>query len=145
MKVTRMAAPLGAIVSDLDLKTVSADQWAELNALFCQHHVLVFPGQSLTPDAQVDFAGLWGPLIPFPYGGLPDYPNIIELKNQGKAKDVNQHWHSDMTYVEIPPPASVIEPEFKLSFDTFTLFESVRTKSGLRYEIREEWALSRLY
>jgi taurine dioxygenase len=108
MKVTRMAAPLGAIVSDLDVTSVNADQWAELNELFCQHHVLVFPGQNLTPDAQVAFAGLWGPLIPFPYGGLPDYPNIIELKNHGKATDVNQHWHSDMTYNEQPPKLTML-------------------------------------
>lgn len=103
-----MAAPLGAIVSGLDVRQVGAGQWQALNELFCQHHVLVFPQQDLTPEDQTRFAALWGSLIPFPYGGLPDHPNLIELKNKGKAQDVNQHWHSDMTYNERPPKLTML-------------------------------------
>ena len=103
-----MAAPLGAVVSDIDVRQVGPEQWQVLNQLFCQHHVLVFPQQDLSPDDQTRFAGLWGSLIPFPYGGLPDHPNLIELKNKGKAQDVNQHWHSDMTYNEHPPKLTML-------------------------------------
>ena len=103
-----MAAPLGAIVTGLDVRDADADQWAELNALFCRHHVLVFPEQDLTEEDQVRFAGLWGKLIPFPYGALPGHPNLIELKNRGKDKDVNQHWHSDMSYNPLPPKLTML-------------------------------------
>ncbi len=108
MQIQRMSAPLGAVVSGLDIRKTSDDQWHELNDLFCQHHVLVFPDQQLSPDDQVEFAQRWGELIPFPYGGLPDQPNLIELKNRGKNKDVNQHWHSDMTYNERPPKLTML-------------------------------------
>ena len=108
MRVTKMAAPLGAIVEDLDVRKVGEDEAATLNQLFGEHHVLVFPKQELTPDEQIAFAQHWGELVPFPYGSLPGYPNIIELRNRGKKRDVNQHWHSDMTYDPRPPKLTML-------------------------------------
>jgi len=116
MEVTKMAAPLGAVVKGVDVRNVGAADWQALNELFCQHHVLVFPEQTLTPEQHIAFASLWGEPIPFPYGALPEHPNIIELKNRGKGRDVNQHWHSDMTYNENPPKLTMLyahkAPEF---------------------------------
>lgn len=108
MQISRMSAPLGAVVEEVDVTAVDDEQWQKLNQLLCQHHVLVFPDQRLTPQQQVDFASRWGELVPFPYGGLQDYPNIIELRNRGKSKDVNQHWHSDMTYNPCPPKLTML-------------------------------------
>ena len=108
MRVRQMAAPLGAVVEDLDVRTIDAETAKELNQLFCEHHVLVFPQQVLTPNDQIAFAEHWGELIPFPYGSLPGYPNIIELRNRGKSRDVNQHWHSDMTYDPAPPKLTML-------------------------------------
>ena len=48
MRVRQMAAPLGAVVEDLDVRTIDAETVKALNQLFCQHHVLVFPQQDLT-------------------------------------------------------------------------------------------------
>ena len=108
MNITKMSAPVGAIVEGLDLRNLDDEQFAEINTLFCEHHVLAFPGQDLTPDDQIAFASRFGELIPFPYMALPDYPNIIELRNKGKKRDVNQHWHSDMTYNQIPPKLTML-------------------------------------
>ncbi|MGB1190579.1 MAG: TauD/TfdA dioxygenase family protein [Pseudomonadales bacterium] len=108
MQVTRMAAPLGAIVEQLDVQDITAEQLSRVQQLFLEHKVLVFPDQNLTPEAHMAFAEHWGQLIPFPYGALPDYPNIIPLKNRGKSKDVNQHWHSDMTYSPMPPKLTML-------------------------------------
>ena len=108
MQVVRFAAPLGAVVEGLDVRSIDDDLWAELDALFCQHHVLVFPRQELTPEEQMAFAGRWGDLVRHPYAGLTDYPDIIELKNPGKSKDINQHWHSDMTYNSEPPKLTML-------------------------------------
>ena len=103
-----MSAPLGARVQGLDVRQVSDVQMQALNRLFSQHHVLVFPGQDLTPDEQIAFASRWGELVAHPYASMPDYPNIIELKNRGKKKDVNQHWHSDMTFNPEPPKLTML-------------------------------------
>jgi taurine dioxygenase len=103
-----MAAPLGAVIKGIDVRDVDDRQWTALNDLFCEHHVLVFPDQDLTPDDQIAFAARWGELVAHPYASMPDYPNLIELKNYGKRKDVNQHWHSDMTYNERPPKLTML-------------------------------------
>ena len=108
MQVTRLSAPLGAVIDNLDIRHISHDQWQTLNELFCQYHVLVFPAQDLTPEDQLAFASRWGELVPFPYMALPEHPNLIELRNTGKARDVNQHWHSDMTYHPAPPKLTML-------------------------------------
>ena len=108
MQVTRMAAPLGAVVEGIDVREVSAAGWRELNALFCEHHVLAFPGQDLSPTEQMAFARRWGELVRHPYAGLKEHPEIIRLGNPGKRRDVNQHWHSDMTYNAEPPKLTML-------------------------------------
>ena len=108
MQVRRLSAPLGAIVEDLDVREIDEALWHELNALFCEHHVLIFPSQNLRPEDQMAFANRWGELVRHPYAALADYPEIIELKNRGKRKDVNQHWHSDMTYNSQPPKLTLL-------------------------------------
>jgi taurine dioxygenase len=108
MQVTRLAAPLGAVVSGVDVTTVTDTDWQTLNELFCQHHVLVFPNQTLSPEEQMRFGERWGALVRHPYAGLASYPEIIELSNPGKRRDVNQHWHSDMTYNELPPKLTML-------------------------------------
>ncbi len=108
MQVKRMAAPLGAVITGVDVRELDDAAWHDLNALFIEHHVLAFPGQQLTPAQQMAFAGRWGELIRHPYNGLPEHPEIIELYNPGKRRDVNQHWHTDMSYEPLPPKLTML-------------------------------------
>ena len=107
-QVRRMSAPLGARVEGLDVRHIDQSTWQALNNLFCQYHVLVFPGQQLEPAEQMAFAQHWGELVRHPYAGLQSHPDIIELTNHGKKRDVNQHWHSDMSYNECPPKLTML-------------------------------------
>ncbi len=108
MQIRRMSAPLGAVIEDLDVRGAGDDVFAELKRLFAQYHVLVFPGQTLTPEQQMAFAARWGTLVRHPYAGMKSHPDIIELRNGGKARDINQHWHSDMTYNPAPPKLTML-------------------------------------
>ena len=99
---------MGAAVTGLDVKAVDQDTFKELDRLFCQHQVLVFPKQELTPNEQMNFASHWGSLVRHPYAGHKKFPELIELKNQGKSKDVNQHWHTDMSYNHLPPKLTML-------------------------------------
>ena len=107
---------MGAAVAGLDVKKVDAETFEVLDRLFCEHQVLVFPDQELTPEEQMNFASHWGPLVRHPYAGLNEFPEIIELTNRGKRKDVNQHWHTDMSYNLLPPKITMLyaheAPEF---------------------------------
>ncbi|MBQ75775.1 MAG: RNA 2',3'-cyclic phosphodiesterase [Gammaproteobacteria bacterium] len=42
---------------------------------------------------------------------------------------------------ESPPPAAIIPPCFTQEFSNFVLYESVSTRSGVRYDIINEWSL----
>jgi len=108
MKLTRLSAPLGAIIEDLDVRSSTPDSMQQLDNLFCRYKVLVFRNQSLSTEELLRFGARWGTLIRHPYAGLEAFPEIIELSNRGKAKDVNQHWHSDMTYNAAPPKLTML-------------------------------------
>jgi taurine dioxygenase len=122
MQVRRFAAPLGAVIEDVDVRQVDDSAWQKLDELFCQYHVLVFPGQTLTPADQMSFGRRWGPLVRHPYAALEEHPEIIELRNQGKARDINQHWHSDMTYNREPPKLTMLYAREAPSFGGDTAF-----------------------
>ncbi|MEQ8861454.1 MAG: TauD/TfdA family dioxygenase [Pseudomonadales bacterium] len=107
-RIERIGAPLGARVEGIDVREVDQDVWNALNALFLEHHVLVFPEQTLRPQDQIAFASLWGQLVRHPFAGMSEFPDIIELRNRGKRTDVNQHWHSDMTYNAAPPKLTML-------------------------------------
>ena len=99
---------MGAAIIELDVRMLDNQKFEVIDNLFCEHQVLVFPNQELTPEEQMRFASHWGSLIPHPYAGLKEFPQIIELKNRGKRKDVNQHWHTDMSYNSLPPKLTML-------------------------------------
>jgi len=134
MQVTRTAAPLGACVTGLDVRRLSAEQWQTLNQWFCEYKVLSFPGQELTPEQQISFARHWGELVRHPYAGMDEYPDIIELKNMGKRRDINQHWHTDMSYNAAPPKLTMLYAYSAPDFGGDTAFSN----QELAYEALSE-------
>ena len=108
MKVTRIAAPLGARIEGIDVRKANEVEWLEINQHFLAHQVIIFPNQNLTESDHIAFARRWGELVRHPYAGMKDFPDIIELQNTGKHKDINQHWHSDMTYNKVPPKFTML-------------------------------------
>ena len=108
MKIQRIGAPLGVLVEQVDVRTLTDAHWQDVQALFQQHQLLVFRGQQLTPEEHIAFGQRWGELVRHPYAGMNAHPDIIELRNSGKARDINQHWHSDMTYNATPPKLTML-------------------------------------
>lgn len=104
------------------MRTVSEQELATLNDWFCERHVLVFPGQELTPEEQMTFAQHWGELVRHPYAGLDEYPYIIELRNMGKGRDVNEHWHTDMSFNPAPPKLTMLYAHSAPDFGGDTAF-----------------------
>ncbi len=108
MDIARFAAPLGAVVTGVDVRNLDEPTLAELQAAFATHHVLAFRDQSLTPAEQKAFASRWGPLQQHPYNGTAEHPEVMRLENRGKAVDPNEHWHSDMSYAPVPPKLTML-------------------------------------
>ncbi len=111
MKIKRIAGALGADISGIDLRHgISEALAAELRAAWLEHQVIFLRGQPLTPQGFLDFAKAFGKPIEYPFvKGLDGFPEIIEVKKlEHERVNFGGIWHSDTTYLEVPPMASML-------------------------------------
>src|SRR5262245_48044639 len=108
MQVRRIAGALGAEVLGIDLSK-PFDQ-AALRKLWLEHVVLFFHDQKLSEEQFMRFALGWGEPVEYPLvKGLPGFPKIIEVKKlEHERQAFGAIWHSDTTYLERPPMASML-------------------------------------
>jgi len=111
-----------ADVSGVDLRNVTNDQFDQLYNAWLEFGVLRLRGQSLDEDELQAFSARFGPLEEIPMGRLPEEARnkiknryvtqlsniIVDGKPIGGLGNAEAAWHSDMTYVETSPPASVL-------------------------------------
>src|SRR6185369_15760418 len=111
LQIRRIAGALGAEVHGVDLSQPLADaQKAELRNAWLEHLVLFFRDQPLESEQFMTFARAWGEPIEYPFvKGLEGFREIIEVKKLEHEKvNFGGIWHSDTTYLEIPPMASML-------------------------------------
>jgi taurine dioxygenase len=110
-RIERIAGALGAEVSGLDLsRPLSEDTIAALRRAWLEHLVLFFRDQDLPPAAFLAFGRRFGEVIEYPFvKGLDDHPEIIPvLKLPHERVNFGGVWHSDTTYLDVPPMASML-------------------------------------
>jgi taurine dioxygenase len=123
-RVEPLTGSFGANVTDVALRDL--DEGEALLSLLEEHLVLVFRSQHLTHGEQSRVARLMGevtpahPVVP----GHPDFPEILELNAQQGGK--NARWHTDVTFVESPPAASVLVADHAPRFGGDTLWADAR-------------------
>ena len=104
----KKVGPVGAEVSNIDLRELSKEQVHEIKSAFLEFSVLVFRGQELNPDNLKKISLIWGkPQVHPVFKGMEDFPEIIEIKNLGEKYHTNAHWHSDVTFEDKPPDATL--------------------------------------
>jgi taurine dioxygenase len=127
--VLKRGAHLGAEITGVDLALpLSHDDFALIENAFVENQVLVFRDQDISLDQFVAFARRFGEITVHPFRsreagsnkladtGRQDYPELIILDNSGeKPPHSTDQWHSDESFRETPPAAtmlrSVITPE----------------------------------
>ena len=63
----------------------------------------------LNPEQLKSISTLWGePLVHPVFKGIDGHPEIIEIKNFGEKYHTNAHWHSDVTFEDSPPDATLL-------------------------------------
>jgi taurine dioxygenase len=121
IRTTAITPALGALVEGVDLAGITAGEFRQLHEIWKKHHVLVLRGQRLT-DAQFErFSAMLGELDPPPNQGagrksVPGHPNLYVVSNRksaageplGALGDGEASWHTDMSYLERPPFASML-------------------------------------
>ena len=111
MQVKKIAGALGAELSDVDLQQpLSPAQAEEIRSALLGHQVIFLRQQNLTPQQFLNFANAMGEPIDYPFlKGLPDYPQIIEVKKlENETSNFGGIWHSDTTYLQVPPMGSML-------------------------------------
>ncbi len=111
LRVEKIAGALGAEISGLDLsQPVSAALAAEIRQAWLEHLVIFFRGQNLNPRQFLSFAQAMGEPVDYPFvKGLPDFPQVIEVKKlEHERVNFGGIWHSDTTYLELPPMGSML-------------------------------------
>ena len=112
--VRPLGAALGAEVTGTGLVEASTNDtvFAEVHRAFLEHLVLVFPDQQLSPPEQVAFTERFGEVIGHPLKSrrhLDEAPAVHALENfAGHRGGRNDWWHSDISFGEVPPMASVL-------------------------------------
>ena len=116
--ITPTEATLGATVTNLDLAAMNEAAWRSVESAFHEHAVLIFPGQALSEEAQIDFAGRFGGielLRPDPRALAVSISNqnsdgTVAAPEEFRFKTLrgNEGWHTDSSYMPLAAKASVL-------------------------------------
>lgn len=127
MKIRKIAGALGAEISGVKLaQGVSAQLAADIRQVFLDHQVIFLRDQPLSPQQFLDFARAMGEPIEYPFvKGLEGFPHIIEVKKLEHEKtNFGGIWHSDTTYLDMPPMGSMLLSREVPPYGGDTLFAS---------------------
>lgn len=121
MKIVSTGAALGADIWDVRLDALDDKTFQDIYQAWLEHNgVLRFPCQNLDDDKFLDFARRFGDLDMAPInanGGnwKPEYPELAVISNVvqdgkpiGSLGSYESKWHTDMSYNELPPKASIL-------------------------------------
>src|SRR5258705_8476389 len=108
--IRTLTPTIGAVVENVDLsKPLAHEEIAEIRAALLAHKVIFFEDQHVTPTEQRDFAARFGDLHTHPlYPGVPEAPELFILDNHASNPTDNDAWHTDVTFIETPPMASIL-------------------------------------
>ena len=109
----RLSAAGGVAISGVDLgEPLPLESKRRIAEAFCDHHVVVFPGQALTREQQYDFAHNFGEIEPSGQPGSKRHAVahvISNLDKEGNPVDrstspvSNYRWHTDKSWHAVPP------------------------------------------
>ena len=113
-------AALGAEIRGIDLRHIGDDEFAAIHRAWLDHLVLLFRGQSLSDEDLIAFSRRFGELdwAPVQENGrrfVEGHPELYVVSNViengvtiGSLGSGEAVWHTDMSYLEQPPKASML-------------------------------------
>lgn len=111
---------LGAEIRNVDLRRIDDGDFAAICGAWHSHLALVFRGQELTDEELIAFSKRFGELdwAPVQESGrrfVEGHPEIYVVSNVvengvpiGSLGSGEATWHTDMSYLEVPPKASIL-------------------------------------
>src|SRR5580693_8642907 len=120
LEIIPTGAALGAMVPGVDLTSLDDRQFAALKRAWHQHQVILVRGQTLSDQDLVAFSRRFGDLDWAPVQetgrrfveGLPEIYIVSNVKLNGEPIGSlgagEAVWHTDMSYLDMPPMASTL-------------------------------------
>jgi taurine dioxygenase len=125
MKVQRIAGAVGAEISGVNLsQKLSPELAKEIRDVLLAYGVIFLRDQPLSSQQFMDFANAMGEPVEYPFvKGIDGFPHIIEVKKlEHERVNFGGVWHSDTTYLDLPPMGSMLLAKEIPPFGGDTLF-----------------------
>jgi taurine dioxygenase len=111
LEMRKIAGALGAEISGVDLaRNLDAETVAAIRRIWLDNLVVFFRNQDLPPAQFLAVAKRFGEPIEYPFlKGLDGFPEIITVaKLEHEKINFGGVWHSDTSYLDIPPMATML-------------------------------------
>ncbi|MEH6404209.1 MAG: TauD/TfdA family dioxygenase [Sneathiella sp.] len=126
IQVDPISGAIGAEISNVDLRSLNAEIVGEIRRAFLEHVVIFFRDQPLEITQLKSFASNFGPFGIEPFvKTMKDHPEVIAVTREvEEAKTINfgGQWHSDWSFQEAPPLATILLGKDIPPFGGDTLF-----------------------
>lgn len=124
---TPLSGAIGAEIHGIDLARATDAEIAEIRQIWLAHNVVFFRGQTLPPADFLALARRFGQPIEYPFvKGIDGFAEIIPvLKLPHEKVNFGGIWHSDTTYLEQPPAATMLVAREIPSHGGDTLFANM--------------------
>jgi taurine dioxygenase len=111
LNVRPIAGAIGAAIDGVDLGgELSEETVAAIRRAWLEHCVIFFRAQPLPPARFLRFARRFGAIVEYPFiKGIEGFPEIIPVvKLEHEKTNFGGIWHSDTSYLEKPPMATML-------------------------------------
>ena len=137
IEVRPLSPTIGAEVSGVDLGKLDDESFDEVRRAFLQCRVLFFRDQHIQASDQIDFARRFGPLEHHPFLPQGKEDEIVRFEKDDATKGVENMWHSDVSWREVPSLGSVLRAIEVPAVGGDTLFcDMVQAYKGLPDDVR---------
>ena len=122
--VLREGRHLAAEIGGVDLsRSLDDAEFTAVHRAFLEHEVLIFRDQAIDSAQFLAFGQRFGELTVHPFSpNLNDAPELIVLDNLPSLTDI---WHSDETFRETPPMATMLRTTITPALGGDTMFASM--------------------
>jgi taurine dioxygenase len=115
MQLFPLTPHLGAEITDIDLRHLDGSAVDELRQLWLRYKVLFLREQTIDLDGLLHFSRHFGELMQLPYirphDGYPDIIRVLKESDEINMGVFGGDWHSDFSFLQAPPSASILYAE----------------------------------
>src|SRR3954454_25350094 len=128
LDIRPLSGAIGAEIFGVDLsRELDAETVAAIRRAWLDHLVIFFRDQELPPARLLALARRFGEPIEYPFvkgiDGFPEITPVIKLEHE--RVNFGGLWHSDTTYLDIPPMGTMLVPREVPPYGGDTLFANM--------------------